>query len=84
MTMRKKSSIKSQDLKRYRVMAEVTISISTVVFARDKRHAVALAHDQPMPSIHEDHFADHEDSWLTSGELDGTPKKLTAEEEEEE
>jgi hypothetical protein len=71
---------------RYRVEAQVTISISTVVHARDSRHAIELARKQSMPEITEQgrHDPDPEESWITSGELDGEPKDLIASLEDDE
>lgn len=73
-------------LKRYRVEADITISIATAVRARDAAHAIQLARLQELPTIMENGLndPDPEDGWLTSGEMDGEPKNLTAELEDEE
>jgi hypothetical protein len=71
-------------LKRYRVTAEITISVSTVVMAKSEKAALDLAQDQPMQSLcHQCANGEDATEWVTSGELDGVPKNLRAEEEDE-
>jgi hypothetical protein len=70
--------------KRYRVTAEITISVSTVVFATSPKAAIDAASEQPMQSLcHQCASGDDETEWCTSGKLDGEPKNPTAEEEED-
>lgn len=65
---------------RYRVRALVTISISTVVEDADSpEQAIEIASERELPGIHE--YGERQDAWATSGELDGEPVNLTAEEE---
>lgn len=71
-------------LKRYRVTAEITIRVSTVVLATSASAAVRLAGDQPMMSLcHQCADGSQENEWVTSGELDGEPQNLQAEQEDE-
>jgi hypothetical protein len=75
-------------VKRYRVTADVTISVSVVVHAKSKKGAVAAAEELPMMKLCHQcasnaHIADGEE-WATSGELDGTPKNSYAVEEPDE
>ena len=67
--------------RRFRVHAEVTISLSTVVFAKNEAEAKKLAEDRAIETIHTQ--GDEESEWVTSGEIDGVPCKLKAEEENE-
>lgn len=64
----------------FRVDAEVTISISTLVEAGSKEQALKIALTRGMPTIYED-CPDETEEWVTSGELDGEPRALTATEE---
>lgn len=61
------------DLKRYRVISEVTISMSVVVEARDEIHARELASEAPMMSLCHQCAHGEDDCWSTSGEFDGEP-----------
>lgn len=65
----------------YRVVAMCTISVHTDVEATSKREAVKLARGRSMMSLcHQCSGGSSHDEWSTSGELDGTPFDLTAEE----
>lgn len=65
---------------KYRVTAEITISVSTDVEATSKAEAIKLARDQPMMSFcHQCSRGEPEIEWVTSGELDGIPRCLRAE-----
>lgn len=69
-------------MKTFRVTAEVTISISTVVEARSEEHAKELASERPMMSLcHQCASGADDVEWITSGELDGDAKNLRVEEE---
>lgn len=63
---------------KYRLTAQVTISLSTIVEAKNREEALAIARDRDLTSII-DQGAD-ERMWVTSGELDGTPTGITIEE----
>lgn len=66
---------------KYRVSAVVTISILTDVEAADPKEAELAALDQPMQEFcFQCSDTDPEEQWVTSGELDGEPKKLRVEE----
>jgi len=69
-------------MKRFRVSAEVTISLSTVVMAKDEKEAIELASARGMTSI-VNHSQDEDSEWITSGEIDGDPMNLVAEEDED-
>lgn len=62
-------------MKKYRLEAEVTISIHAEIYANSKEEALEMADELSMPTIHEDHRYNNEDepdeTWGTSGELDG-------------
>ena len=66
-------------MKKYRVSAEVTISIFTDVMATSKKEALELAKERGLSQISDDGFPERE--WTTSGELDGEPKNLTIDKE---
>jgi len=70
-------------LKRYRVQGELTISVSTIVWATSAAAAKTLAEDKPVQGLcHQCSSGDEEETeWVTSGELDGAPAKLQVEEE---
>ncbi len=75
--------------RRYAVSASVTISLNAYVYARSEKEALMLAENLALPTIHEDERLNAEkgasdEEWRTSGELDGFPFALSAEEEEEE
>jgi hypothetical protein len=62
--------------KKYRVSAQVTISIYTDVMATSKAQALKKAHARDMAAIHHsthDTEAIAAEEWITSGELDGEP-----------
>lgn len=66
----------------YRVAAEVTISVSTVVYASSKEEAKRLAGEHPMMSLcHVCASGEDDKEWVTSGELDGEPLNMSVEEE---
>ena len=65
---------------KYRVIAEVTISMSVVVDAKSKAEAKRLASEAPMMSLCHSCAHGASDEWTTSGELDGEPR-ITAVEE---
>lgn len=67
--------------KRYRVSAEMTISVSTVVEATSEAKALEAALDVPVQSLCHQCSNGADDEWSTSGELDGAPRNLRAEEE---
>lgn len=70
-------------MKRYRVQAEVTIALTTVVVAKSKKEAKALAEEAPMITLcRQCASGDETTEWVTSGSLDGDIENLTAEEEE--
>ncbi len=67
----------------YRVNGLVTISISTLVNAKSAEDAIRIATNRSMCAIYES-GSDETEEWVTSGELDGEPRGLTAEEEKDE
>lgn len=69
-------------MKLYAVHAEVTISVFTYVKAKSEREAKRIADDRPMCTLHRTDQDDPDVEWSTSGELDGSPRKLTVEERE--
>lgn len=64
--------------RKYRVVAEMTISVSTVVEASSEAEAIEIAQDRYPETLHVQ--GDDTVEWCTSGELDGTPKNFTVEE----
>ncbi len=69
-------------MKKYRLSAQVTISLSTIVEAESEEQAIEIADGRPMCSLpsHE-HSGDSEDEvWVHSGEIDGTACHITVEE----
>lgn len=59
---------------RYRVVAEVTISIHTDVEAATEDAAIDLAYERPMMALcYLCGAAPGADQWVTSGEIDGDP-----------
>ena len=67
---------------RFRVTAEVTISISTLVEAKTARGALKQAKERGMVSLcHQCALGDDKQEWVTSGELDGEPRNLRVEKE---
>lgn len=67
-------------MKRYRVTALVTISVSTVVEAKNAKEAIEEAKDRPIMGLCQQCARGETDAeeWVTSGELDGQPKALRA------
>jgi hypothetical protein len=67
----------------YRVNAQVTISVSTLVEADSSRAAIEIAESRSMPSLC---FAcggtedSEREEWSLGGDLDGEPTELFAEE----
>ena len=66
--------------KTYRIEGQVTISISTLVTAKSEADAIRIATGRTMCDIHESD-SDETKEWVTSGELDGEARGLTAKEE---
>jgi hypothetical protein len=69
-------------LKKYRVCAQVTISIYTDVEAGSRKEALEIAAGRDMAAIHHavyDTAAIAAAEWVTSGELDGEPCDLRIE-----
>jgi hypothetical protein len=70
---------------RYRVMAECTISVETIVEASSPEKARDLAHERTMMSLcHSCSSGSPEEEWVTTGELDGEPMNLKVEEDADE
>jgi hypothetical protein len=70
-------------MKRYRLSAQVTISVSTVVDAESPEAAIEEAENRSMVSLcHQCAGGEEEVEWITSGELDGEPQRVEATEEE--
>lgn len=69
---------------KYRVSALVTISVWTDVEADSEEEAKEIAEERPLQGLCHQcssaRFGEGEREWRTSGELDGVPKELTAEE----
>jgi hypothetical protein len=64
---------------KWRVTAQVTISILTDVDAPSEAEALDIAADLPMQSLcNACASGDPDGQWVTSGELDGTPDKVRA------
>lgn len=68
--------------KRWLVTGEVTISVHTIVEAETEVEAKLLADNRMMPSLchHCGNDDGNTEEWRTSGELDGAPNGLSAEE----
>jgi hypothetical protein len=66
---------------RYVVTGLVTISVHTVVEAKNKAQAIALADERALPSLcHQCGSAEGaNERWCTSGELDGSIEEMEAE-----
>lgn len=72
-------------LKKYRVVGEVTVSVYTEVMATSPKNAMIEAQDRGTQQFcHSCTSQDSSDQWVTTGELDGEPKPVSAEEVEEE
>ena len=66
-------------MKRYRVAAEMTISVSTVVEAKTRAEAIKKAQERPVVRLcYQCARGAAETEWVTSGELDGEPQRLVA------
>jgi hypothetical protein len=64
-------------MKRYRVVGQMTITVMTEVKASSKREAREIARNRDvMGPCHHCASADASEKWVTSGELDGTPRPL--------
>lgn len=59
---------------KYRVVAEITISVSVIVSAKSKAEARKLAAAAPLQSFCWQCSEGNDDEWSISGELDGEPK----------
>lgn len=67
----------------YRVTSTITISVSTVVTAGSKTEALRVAAARPMITLcHQCASGNDSQEWVTSGELDGEPRGLVAEEQQ--
>lgn len=77
----------SKPKKPFQVRAAITISLNAQVYARTEEEACALAADLSLPDIHENRRyrepGESDDEWRTSGELDGEPGDIQAEESDE-
>ncbi len=73
------------DLKHYRVTAEVTISVTCIVEARNEKHARKLAKNAtPRGMCHScSRESDPEDPEWVADELDGEPKIVSVEESDD-
>lgn len=64
-------------MKTFRVSAEMTISLVTVVRAKSKEEALELVAARPVIGLcHQCAGGFQSEEWITSGELDGEPTKL--------
>lgn len=78
----KKAKAARGPLRRYRVRGMITVSVSTVVEAASGAEAKELAGERGVMSLcHQCAVGEETEEWVTSGELDGEPKGLKAEEE---
>ena len=70
---------------KFRVVGLVTISMSTLVEAATEAEAIEIANDRTIMSLcHQCASGEDDDQeWVTSGELDGTPHDLVAEDQDE-
>lgn len=64
-------------MKKYRLSAEVTISLSTIVAASTEQEALDIARGRELAQITD--YGEQSRVWVTSGELDGTPMDITVE-----
>lgn len=60
--------------RKYLVSATCTISLHTMVEATSKEEAIEIASQRDIPQIIDQ--SDLNESWSTSGELDGEPQDL--------
>lgn len=67
---------------KFNVLAEVTISVFTEVEAATAKEAMEIAEGRELPSLcYQCGGSDRAgEEWATSGELDGSPVKMRAEE----
>lgn len=70
----------SKDKRRYTVVGEVTISMHVEVEASSPEEAIERAEAAPMMSLCHQCGRGEPDEWSTSGEFDGEPTNLEAEE----
>jgi hypothetical protein len=69
------------DRRDYNVVAQVTISVHTVVEAGSIEEAIELAQERSVIQLcHQCASGDEMSEWVTSGELDGEPTDLRVEE----
>ena len=62
----------TKERKRYRVTGLLTMSVSTVVFAKSADAAIAIAVERPVVSLcHQCANGEDTEEWVTSGSLDG-------------
>lgn len=67
--------------KTFSLTASVTISLHATVEASSLKEALQKALDCEMETLITDNWcSEDQDTWLTSGELDGEPFDITAEE----
>lgn len=66
---------------RYRVTAQVTISLHADIEADSAAEAQVMADELEMPTIHQD-YSQPDGEWATSGELDGEACNIGVEESE--
>jgi hypothetical protein len=66
--------------RKYRVCADVTISVSTVVEAESKEQAIEMAQEREMQGLcHQCSTGNDREEWSLSGEIDGEPMNLRIE-----
>lgn len=76
------SSKRRGKMNTYLVSGEMTISVHTLVQANSENEAIEAAGDHPVVGLcHQCASGNPQEEWCTSGELDGEPLKLTAEEQ---
>lgn len=67
-------------MKRYHIVAEVTISVHIDVEASSEAEARDIADASPMMELCHACATGHDGEWSTSGELDGEPRIVSVEE----
>ena len=66
-------------MNRFKFIADVTISVSCEVEAKNEKEARAIAEELPMVGLcHQCASGDPSSEWVTSGELDGSPQNIEA------
>lgn len=71
-------------MKTFKFCAVVSISISTDVEAETEAEARAIAEDRAMVSLcHQCATGNISEEWVTSGELDGEPRRIQLEDREQ-